>query len=303
MDVTVIIPTRNRLARLRMTLGSLATQALGGIEAEIVVVDNASEDGTVTWVRELAATFPYSLTVVTEQAPGVSAARNRAVERACGRLILSINDDTAPVAPDLVAGHVQAHAAHPHAIAILGRITYPSDQIARDPFLAWLNDDAQFAFGRLERRELPTPNHYYTAHLSFGRDVFYAVGRMDERLVFGFEDAEFGTRMMRASVPLVYRSDLVLKHDHPVSVAQWRHRAERMGTAGAEVNRLHPMQPAIAQPAVGGYWRTLDIADMWLSKFPTNWQWLHPTLRDAIYTIINQGSYARGYRRESRKVT
>jgi GT2 family glycosyltransferase len=295
MDLTVIIPTRDRLEALRGTLSSLAAQRLGEIEVEVVVVDNGSDDGTCAWVLGRAATFPFPLRLVEERTRGVSAARNRAVAEAKGRLILSINDDTAPITPDLVAGHVQQHIALADTVAVLGRISYPPDQMSADPFLAWLNDDAQFAFGRLKRGEPPLPNHYYTAHLSFRRDVFEAVGAMDERLEFGFEDAELGVRMSAAGIRLVYRSDLVLCHDHPITVTEWRRRAERMGAAGWLVNQLHPTDPPIAQPACGRYWRTLELGDRVLAKLPTTWRWLHPSLRDAIYTIVNQGSYTRGY--------
>jgi GT2 family glycosyltransferase len=195
VDVSIVVPTRNRLGSLKLTLTALAGQELGGSTAEVVIVDNGSNDGTVEWVRERAPTFPFALRLLTEPAEGVSAARNRGVAEARGRLILSINDDTPPANPNLVAEHVRAHARSTDSIAVLGRIVYPVGKLTDDPFMAWLSRGAQFDFDSLDQGKAPLPNHFYTAHLSFRRDRFLAVGGMDERLAFGFEDAEFGHRM------------------------------------------------------------------------------------------------------------
>ena len=58
MHLTVIIPTRDRLPVLRATLAGLAEQELGPVEAEVIVVDNGSADGTTGALEALVADFP-----------------------------------------------------------------------------------------------------------------------------------------------------------------------------------------------------------------------------------------------------
>jgi GT2 family glycosyltransferase len=300
VDISVVIPTRNRLESLKVTLAALARQELEDLVAEVVVVDNGSDDGTPEWLCERARTFPFGLRAFTESAAGVSVARNRGVEEARGRLVLSINDDTSPADSDLVAGHVWAHAQTTDSIAVLGRIVYPASERANDPFMAWLSRGAQFDFDSLEQGREPLPNHYYTAHLSFGRDRFRAVGGMDERLVFGFEDAEFGFRMSQGGTTLSYQPQLVLLHRHSMDPGSWRAHRERMGAAAALVNRVHRTKPPIADPARGPYWRGLSLVDTALQRVPTDWRSAPAPLRKAAYGIMNNGAYARGYRRAER---
>jgi GT2 family glycosyltransferase len=281
-----------------ITLAALARQELDGLQAEVLVVDNGSADGTVERVAELARAFPYRLRVLEEPNTGVSAARNHAVAEARGRLILSINDDTEPATPLLVAEHVRAHAEAEKPVAVLGRITYRQSELEANPFMAWLNDEAQFGVrtSRVGQRE-PLPNHFYTAHLSFNRECFQRMGGMDERLPFGFEDAELGARMLDSGVRLHYRPDLALYHHHPITPREWRNRAEQGGAAGALVNRLHPRRRPLAQPALSSYSGALAVAERVLARVPTDWRSLPSPLRRQVYVILNRGAYARGYRR------
>ncbi len=296
MRISVVIPTKNRLPVLRNTVMALAGQALGEHEAEVVVVDNGSTDGTLEWLEQCRARFPLPLEVLSEMTPGVSAARNAGVRRARHDHILFLNDDTAPSDQRLLAGHARAHRmADGKEIAVLGRVTYPPEQLA-DPFMRWLNDGAQFDYGRLDGGEPPCAPHFYTAHISFSRSPFERASGMDERIQFGFEDAALGHRMEQQGVPIHYHPELVVHHDHPIDLSTWRRRAVVMGRAGWHVNTLSPTYPPLAQPATTLYWRALEAAAQALALISTDWSRLPSTLRERVYVIMNQGFYAHGYR-------
>jgi glycosyltransferase involved in cell wall biosynthesis len=294
--VSIVIPTKNRLAVLRNTVKALAEQTLGEHEAEVVIVDNGSTDGTLEWLERCRVNFPMPLEVFSEPTPGVSAARNAGVTRARHDHILFLNDDTAPSDRWLVAGHARAHGmAGRTQIAVLGRVTYPPDQLI-DPFMKWINDGAQFDYARLDSGEPPRACHFYTAHISFPRGPFEQAKGMDERLRFGFEDAALGHRMEQQGVPIRYHPGLVVHHDHPINLSTWRRRAAVMGRAGWHVNAIYPTDPPLAQPAATPYWRTLEAAAHVLASIPTDWSRLPSPIRERVYLILNQGFYARGYR-------
>ena len=299
MAISVVIPTKNRIDALRATINALAGQDLCGHQAEIIVVDNGSTDGTTQWLGEVSSRFPLAIRTVRETDPGVSAARNAGVRNAQFDLILFLNDDTTPVDTHLLAKHIAAHAhTSDREIAVLGRITYPPEDMA-DPFMRWLNDDAQFDYACLDGGKSPRACHFFTAHISFPREAYTRADGMDERLRFGFEDAALGHRMESHGVSIRYCPELVVHHHHQIDVAEWHRRAKAMGRAGWHINYIYPANPPLAQPATTLYWGTLSAASYILSLFPSNWAWLPSPLREWVYRIVNSGSYARGYR-ESR---
>ena len=66
-------------------------RSLGEEPAEIFVVDNASEDGTVEAVR---AAWPEATVIANPDNRGFAAANNQALRRACGRHLCLLNPDT-----------------------------------------------------------------------------------------------------------------------------------------------------------------------------------------------------------------
>jgi glycosyltransferase involved in cell wall biosynthesis len=89
IDVSIVIPTHGRLEFLRSALCSAMRQH--SVSYEIVVVDDASSDGTREWLDSRRG---EGLRVVRHAAQrGVSAARNSGLEVAQGRWIAFLDDD------------------------------------------------------------------------------------------------------------------------------------------------------------------------------------------------------------------
>jgi glycosyltransferase involved in cell wall biosynthesis len=88
--VTVYIPTRNRVGLLREALASVEAQTYPDIE--IIVVDDASDDGTADFLAGHASRFPFRR--IRHDAPrGANAARNAAIREASGRFVTGLDDD------------------------------------------------------------------------------------------------------------------------------------------------------------------------------------------------------------------
>ncbi len=89
VDVSVVIPTRNRSALLTRTLRSALRQERVAIE--VIVVDEASIDETPA---VLAAVGDPRLKVLRHETPrGLSSARNHGAEQACGEWLAFLDDD------------------------------------------------------------------------------------------------------------------------------------------------------------------------------------------------------------------
>jgi glycosyltransferase involved in cell wall biosynthesis len=89
--VCVYMPTRNRLDLLGRAIGSILGQTYRDIE--LVVVDDASSDGTRGALEQLARQDPRLKPLFLPTASGACAARNRAIAAASGRWITGCDDD------------------------------------------------------------------------------------------------------------------------------------------------------------------------------------------------------------------
>ena len=102
-DVTVIIPTRNRVARLRLTLRTVTWQR--NVDLEVIVVDDGSVDGTRDMVSGIG---DDRIRVIRHDVPlGESGARNRGIHEARAPLIAFLDDDDL-WAPDKLMLQIEA---------------------------------------------------------------------------------------------------------------------------------------------------------------------------------------------------
>ena len=87
MKFSVIIPTYNRLLMLQRAISSVRNQTLK--PAEIIVVDNASTDGTVEWLSQQ----DDITTCLHESNQGVSAGRNTGINKASSDWLAFLDSD------------------------------------------------------------------------------------------------------------------------------------------------------------------------------------------------------------------
>ncbi|MEU3727570.1 glycosyltransferase family 2 protein [Streptomyces sp. NPDC031705] len=103
MSLWVVVPAYNEAASVGGTLAALAAQR--DTAFSLVVVDNASTDGTARIVREFARSAPFPVELVREPEPGAGTAADtgfRHAVRAGARLLLRTDADCLP-APDWTA--------------------------------------------------------------------------------------------------------------------------------------------------------------------------------------------------------
>ena len=89
--VSVVIVTWNGRQYLDACLSAVGAQ--GGVSAETILVDNASTDETVAFVRER---FPWVRVVALPENRGFAGGNNAGVREARGRLVALLNNDTVP---------------------------------------------------------------------------------------------------------------------------------------------------------------------------------------------------------------
>lgn len=114
--ISIVVPTRNRVSLLRQALRCAAAQSWR--DTEIVVVDEASTDGTAGMVaREFAGA-----TVIRHDTPrGPAGARNAGVARCDGRWVLFWDDDDL-MHPGHLEALMQAARLAPARCLVSGRV-------------------------------------------------------------------------------------------------------------------------------------------------------------------------------------
>ena len=89
--VSVIIPAYNSAAHIHETLGSVLSQTMD--DFEVLVVDDASSDGTTSIVSEISDRDSRIRLMVQPKNAGVAMARNRALSVSRGRYIAYLDSD------------------------------------------------------------------------------------------------------------------------------------------------------------------------------------------------------------------
>jgi GT2 family glycosyltransferase len=223
-DVSVILPTYNRLARLQRVLAGLARQThpLDGVE--IIIVSDGSTDGTDAYLRGLNGgrsdqALPPHVTPVFQPNGGVATARNAGLARASGELVLFIDDDVVP-APQLLAEHVATHAAQGDGVVVLGPMLTPPD-FAMQPWVRWEQamlvkqyDDMQGGCWE------PTARQFYTGNTSLPRRYLVEAGGFDPAFRRA-EDVELAYRLAERGLRFVFNPDAVGYHYAERSFRSW----------------------------------------------------------------------------------
>lgn len=103
--MSVVMPTCDRRDNLRKVLGPV----LGDPAAtQVIVVSDASTDGTDDELRRIAAEYPQVEPVFLAERGGVANARQQGYARAVNDLILVLDDDVL-CEPGSVTAHARAH--------------------------------------------------------------------------------------------------------------------------------------------------------------------------------------------------
>ncbi|MEO0272298.1 MAG: glycosyltransferase [candidate division WOR-3 bacterium] len=218
-ELSVIIPTRNRVQTLIHCLNCLENQTLNKSRYEVIVIDDASTDGTIDFLKCYSPSFDFKYFSFQKQL-WPARARNVGIRAARGHFILFINDDTL-LDKEALGIHLSTHKAINGDVSVLGRIDVPRHFI-KNPFqyiLAY--SDLVFDYISLKDGNFYAFDHYYTCNVSSPVKALIAAGLFDEDYsgeLWGGEDIDIGIRLQKVGVPLLYNSSCKGYHYHNLSV-------------------------------------------------------------------------------------
>ncbi len=237
-DITVAIVSYNTCDLLRACLRSLeARQAEGEAALEIVVADNASDDGSVGMVR---AEFPAVRVLEMGENAGFGRANNAALEDARGRCVCLVNSDA-----EVQAGTLRDTLAfldtHPDVGVVGGQLVSPDGREqpswSRDPTPGSVLAEQLF----LPPRPLPPlppaggdVPQVCGAFMVIRRAAWEAVGGFDSHYFMYNEDVDLNVRLRGAGWRIVFLPGVrVTHHLGASSRADWQTRARMVSAYNA----------------------------------------------------------------------
>ncbi len=241
LDVTVVVPVRDRAAELDRCL------AAAGSAYPVVVVDDGSADPAA--VAAVCAARGARL-IRRDVNGGPGPARNTALRAIDSELVAFLDSDCVPP-PDWVAG-LAGHLADPLVAAVAPRIVAAS----AGPDADTATGGATLDLGDRPARVAPLTRVAYvpTAALLARRAALG--GGFDEAMRYG-EDVDLVWRLVEAGWRVRYEPSVRVSHTEPASWSALLRRRFRYGTSAAPLTRRHPgaVAPLVLQP-----WPAITVA-------------------------------------------
>lgn len=222
-SVTVVVPTRNDRRVIARCLDAVVGQDYPGPQPEVIVVDNGSTDGT----PKVLARYAARVTILDERRPGVSWARNAAIEVARGEWIAFTDADCVP-RPDWLRTLVDAGRRHEGVTFVGGRIAAlpPANAIARF---------SENLFDQRRSIEQERPASFISANLLARREALVACGMFNPDYPRG-QDTELAWRSQhRFGARIAYCDEAVVEHRNPSSLSALIHKAWQHGRGSSRL--------------------------------------------------------------------
>lgn len=225
MDVSIVIVNWNTCDILRDCLASIYENNIG-VKFEVIVVDNASSDGSQEMIQEQ---FPQAIVIANKTNRGFASANNQGMAIAQGRYVLLLNSDT--IVLDGAIDKVVAFAdTHPKAgitgcrvlnedktlqlscfmfpsvlnmalwVSYLFKVFPRSRFFGRDRMTWWDGDDV---------REVDVLTGCF---MLVRREAMEQVGPMDEQFFMYFEETDWCYRFKQAGWKVMFTPNAEIVH-------------------------------------------------------------------------------------------
>jgi glycosyltransferase involved in cell wall biosynthesis len=228
LDVSVVVPSHDRAARLRALLDALEAQELARDRFEAIVVHDSTDGETEDLLRShpLAAAGILRHVTLPPDSALPAAKRNVGWRAARARLVAFTDDDCRPP-PTWLGAALTAARRQPGAIVQGATFPDPEER---------LDLRARFA----ETQHLVPPTIWAeTCNILYPRDVLERVGGLDDSLL-AFEDTDLALRAQEQGVPFVGAPEVITYHAvHTSSLARKLRGVGRWRDGPATVKR-HP---------------------------------------------------------------
>jgi GT2 family glycosyltransferase len=223
MELSIIILSYNTKDLLKQTIDSIMLKE----NWEIIVVDNASSDGSQAMIEH---DYPHIKLIKNNRNLGFAAANNLGIKIARGQYLMLLNSDT-QVMDDCLSDLIRYLNQHKKVGIITPKVVLPDGAIDLACHRGMPTPWRSFTyFAKLERffPNSATFGGYHLTHLDFNkphlieataataiitrRQVIKSVGLLDERFFLYAEDLDWCKRITEAGWSIIYYPQATILH-------------------------------------------------------------------------------------------
>ena len=238
--VSIVIVNWNTRELLHRCLDSICA-TVPPVSFEVIVVDNASEDGSADMAAER---FPDAVLVRNATNVGFAAGSNLGLQRASGRYVMLLNPDT-EVLGGAVREMIEFADAHPRVAVVGPKLVNPDGSLQKNgrKFPVLLREvlhitklyrfmtglfDRKLDWGREDFNVPAQVDEVSGACMLVRRSVIDEVGTLDERFFMYYEEVDWCLRMKKAGWEVHYLPSAQVIH-------HWSQGAKQAGLRGSRI--------------------------------------------------------------------
>jgi glycosyltransferase involved in cell wall biosynthesis len=239
LELSVVIPTFNRLPILRETVRRIVRHTFPREKLELIIIDDCSSDGTAEFLAGLTLPISFRYSVNKENL-GRATSRNFGIKQARGEYVLMIDDDIW-ASPSLMEEHLKQHRRNNEAVAVVGAIVVAAG-IPNTAVNERLSAHHLWCYEEMIKHTQNLPYHFCkTANLSISKALAEKVGLFNELFSsYGGEDTEFGYRLFTKNINLIFAREAVGYHYHNETVESLIIKEMERGKTYFTYQQLHP---------------------------------------------------------------
>ena len=226
MTLSIIIVNYNVKLLLEHCLHSV-TNAIGNIEAEVFVVDNASTDNSIEYLKPIFPSFNFIINRINE---GFAKANNQALIHARGKYILFLNPDTI-VPPDCFSKCINFLEEHSMAGALGVKMLDENNHILKEskrgfptPLVSFWKLSgitklfpqsgffSRYYLGHLDNDSIHEVEVLSGAFMLVKKEVLDKTGGFDERFFMYAEDIDLSYRIIQSGYKNYYFPKTTILH-------------------------------------------------------------------------------------------
>jgi len=217
--VSIVIPVKNNLNFTEKCLSSIKA-APPRISYDIIVIDNASDDGTREFLEERRAEGELDF-IRNDPPQHFAISCNQGAEKARGEYLMFLNNDTEAF-PGWLDEMVKVAETADRVGAVGAKLMYPDYTIQHAGVAFYNSDIRKVVFPYHIFKDFPRYSPAVTKRREFKCvtgaclltpwDLFFQIGRFDETYVNCFEDVDYCLNLHEAGYKIIYTPDAELIH-------------------------------------------------------------------------------------------
>ena len=221
MEISFLIPTRNRPEDLKNNLLHLSKLNIHNLDFEIIVLDDCSDisyDSTLT-------EFPHIQYFQNSKPMGISYVRNKLAQYAKGEYLIFLDDDvviseltSVNLIYDLfekdnrlglisfnISAHINKKQSKPENIVVFRQLPFKKYQLFFNPEL---------------KNKINYVSYFIGAAFACRRDIFMSEINFDELFYWGNEEIDFSYNIIKNNFKILYHPDCKADHYPAKSVIE-----------------------------------------------------------------------------------